>query len=71
MVEKKKKIAKFEMSFKHVQSGGRADSCQESIPAKAQRDREQVGVEGPEVLRLKVFRARQSSRGLFGEVGGF
>lgn len=59
------------MSFKHVQHRERADFCQESIPAKAQRDREQVGVEGPEVLRLKVFRAKQSSRGLFWEVGGF
>lgn len=48
------------MSFKRVQSRERAE-----------RDREQVGVEGPEVLRLKVFGAKQSSRGLFWEVGGF
>lgn len=53
------------MSFKRVQSRGRADFCQESIPAKAQRDREQVGAEGPEVRRLKVFRARQRKWGDF------
>lgn len=53
------------MSSKHVQRREGADFCQDSVPAKAQRDREEVGVEGPEVLRLKVSRAKQSSRGLF------